>query len=188
MKTRLIAIGLALTALLIAAPSAAAQGPVRSETLYAGAYRLRVDLYSDPPFAGRRYDFDVLVSTGIASGLHGVSLRATAVPDVSTNATSVNAVITPAGSVGGFKGYASMPVRGAWRLRFMIGGPAGSNAVDLPLQVAAPTAIPIWAAWAIGLAPLLGLLGFAIQQRAYLTRLQRQASGAPPVASVLVAT
>jgi hypothetical protein len=182
-KTALIAIGLALGCCLVTSATAAAQGPVRSDTLYAGAYRLRVDLYSDPPFTGKRYDFDVLVGADTPAALRGLSLSASALPEPSTNATPVDAVVTPAGGPDGFKGYVTMPVRGAWRLRFVLGGSGTGNHVDLPLQVAAPSAIPIWSAWAIALAPLLGLLMFALQQRSYLAQLQR-----PPVAATLAAS
>lgn len=167
----------------------AAQGPVRSQTLRAGAYTLRVDLYSDPPFTGRRFDFDVLVSSGDQADLGGVTLTASAVPDTGTNATASRATVSRAGpSIGGFRGYVTMPVRGSWFLRFAVDGSAGNNTVDLPLQVAAPTAIPIWLAWAIGLAPLLGLLGFAAGQRSYLARLQQTAYPGRPGASAPAAT
>lgn len=156
--------------------TAVAQGPIRSETRYAGAYTLRIDLYSDPPFTGRKYTFDVLVSAIAPADLRGLTLTASAIPDVGTNATAAHASLSPAGSpMGGFKGYVTMAVRGSWLLRFDVAGPAGSSSVNLPLQVAAPTAIPIWMAWSIGLAPLLGLLAFAVRQRSYLARLQRSA-------------
>jgi hypothetical protein len=188
MKTALIAIGLALGCCFVITATAAAQGPVRSDTLYAGAYRLRIDLYSDPPFTGRRYEFDVLLGADTPAALQGLSLNASALPEPATNATPVAAVMTPAGAPGAFKGYVTMPVRGAWRLRFVLGGSGAGNHVDLPLQVAAPTAIPIWSAWAIALAPLLGLLMFALQQRSYLAQLQRPPVAATPAASVHAVT
>jgi hypothetical protein len=164
---------LACGTLCASAITAAAQGPVRSETRYAGAYTLRIDLYSDPPFTGRRYTFDVLVSATPPADLRAVTLTASAIPDTGTNATTMRASVSPAGqTAGGFQGHVTMGVRGAWRLRFTVGGPAGTNAVDLPLRVAAPTAIPAWLAWSIGLAPLLGLLLFGVRQRSYLARLQ----------------
>lgn len=188
MRTALIGVGLALGCWLVSIASAEAQGPVRSDTLYAGAYRLRVDLYSDPPFTGRRFEFDVLVGADTPAALRGLSLSASALPEPSTNATPVDAVMKPAGGPGGFTGYVTMPVRGAWRLRFILGGSGAGNHVDLPLQVAAPSAIPIWSAWAIALAPLLGLLTFAFQQRSYLAQLQRAPVAATPAASVHAVT
>jgi len=168
-----IALGIFLTSTIVAA----AQGPVRSETLYAGAYRLRVDLYTDPPFTGRRYDFDVLVSADNPADVHGVAVTAAAIPDAGTNATEVPATLTPAGSSpGGFKGYVTMGVRGRWDLHFTVRGSLGTNSVNLPLQVAAPTEIPIGLAWTIALLPLLGLVGFGLQQRSYLRALQSHAS------------
>jgi hypothetical protein len=162
----------------------AAQGPVRSETRYAGAYTLRIDLYSDPPFTGRRYTFDVLVSATTPADLRGLTLAASAIPDAGTNATPVRASLSPASSsAGGFQGYVTMAVRGSWLLRFDVAGPAGSSSADLPLRVAAPTAIPIWLAWLIGLSPLLGLLLFGVRQRSYLARLQVMGSMAAAGAS-----
>jgi hypothetical protein len=179
---------LAMGALLSSAISAAAQGPVRSETRYAGAYALRIDLYSDPPFTGRRYTFDVLVSAATPADLRGLTLAVSAIPEPGTNATPVRASVSPARQTGGFQGYVTMGVRGSWVLRFTVDGAAGTNAVDLALRVAAPTAIPIWFAWFIGLSPLLGLIGFAAHQRSYLARLQEGASLAVRAASVPAAT
>ena len=173
MKRALAALVLVVGTLLVWAVAAAAQGPVGSDTLYAGAYRLRVDRYSDPPFTGRRFDFDVLVSADKPQDVQGVSVTASAIPGANTNATEVPATLVPAGSTpGGFKGFVTMPVRGGWTLRFTVSGPLGTNSVPLLLQVAAPAAIPIELAWAIALAPLLVLAGFLIEQRAYLRRLQ----------------
>jgi len=166
---------LACGALCLSPITAAAQGPVRSETLYAGAYTLRIDLYSDPPFTGRRYTFDVLVSATTPADLHGLTLAASAVPETGVNATPVRASVSPARQAGGFQGYVTMGVRGGWLLRFTVGGAAGINTVTLPLRVAAPTAIPISLAWLIGLSPLIALTAFGISQRSYLARLQRAA-------------
>jgi hypothetical protein len=168
--------GAAIAVALLVASSAdvAAQGPIGSQTLFAGAYRLRVDLYSDPPFAGRRFDFDVLVSADRGAELHDLSLQATAIPDRSTNATRLPVLLSAAG--GGYKGFTTMPVRGGWRLVFTVAGPLGTNTVSLPLEVAAPVAIPISLAWTIALSPLLLLLAFLLQQRRYLGRLQRAAA------------
>ena len=90
--------------------------------------------------------------------------------------------------MGAFRGYVTTQVRGSYRLHVTISGPAGTNAVDLPLRVAAPTAIPIWFAWSIGLAPLLGLLLFGIRQRSYLARLQVMGSTGAAGASSPVGT
>jgi hypothetical protein len=163
--------------LCLSATSAAAQGPIRSETRYAGPYKLRVDLYSDPSFAGKRLDFDVVVSANAADQVRGLGMTALAVPDVGTNGTAVRATVSPAAqSVGGFRGYVTMSVRGDWRLRLTVSGPAGTDSVELPLRVAALTAIPIWSAWLIGLSPLLALLLFGVRQRSYLARLQLMGS------------
>jgi hypothetical protein len=167
---------LACAALCSSAITAAAQGPVRSETRYAGAYTLRIDLYSDPAFAGRGYTFDVLVNAATPADLRGLTLAVSAIPEPGTNATTVRASVSPARQTGGFQGSVTMGVRGSWVLRFTVGGAAGTNAFDLALRVAAPTAIPIWFAWFIGLAPLLGLLFFGIRQRSYLARLQLMGS------------
>lgn len=174
---------LAWGALFSSAISASAQGPVRSETRSAGVYTMRIDLYSDPAFTGRQYAFDVVISATPPADLRGVTLTVSAIPDTGTNATPVRASVSPARQAGGFQGYVTMGVRGSWLLRFTVGGTAGVNAVDLPLRVAAPTAIPIWLAWSIGLGPLLGLIGFAAQQRLYLARLQVMGSTAAGGAS-----
>ena len=180
---------LAMLLLCLPAISAAAQGPIRSETRYAGAYMLRIDLYSDPAFTGRRLNFDVVVGASTTDQLRSVTLTASAIPEAGTNASSVRATISHAGeSVGAFRGYVTTQVRGSYRLHVTISGPAGTNAVDLPLRVAAPTAIPIWFAWSIGLAPLLGLLLFGIRQRSYLARLQVMGSTGAAGASSPVGT
>lgn len=170
--------------------SAAAQGPIRSETRYAGPYTLRIDLYSDPAFAGKRLNFDVVVDASTTDQLRGLTVTASAIPEVGTNGTAERATVSPAAqSVGGFQGYVSMQVRGEWRLRFTVSGAAGANTVDVPLRVAALTAIPIWSAWLIGLGlPLLGLIGLAAHQRSYLARLQGGASLGPPAASTPAGT
>jgi hypothetical protein len=173
MTARWAALVLAGGMLLLSSVATFAQGPVRSETLYAGGYQLRVDLYADPPFTGRQYDFDVLVTADRPADVRGVDVTAAAVPDAGTNATELPATITPVRSdPGGFKGYVTMGVRGRWQLHFVVSGLLGTNTVNLPLDVAAPTEIPLWLAWAIALSPLLGLLAFAQGQRAYLRRLQ----------------
>jgi hypothetical protein len=173
MTARGAALVLAGAMLLLSSAPAFAQGPVRSETLYAGGYQLRVDLYSDPPFTGSRYDFDVLVSADRPADVRGVDVTAAAVPDAGTNATELPATITAVRSdPGGFKGYVTMGVRGRWHLHFVVSGLLGTDTVNLPLDVAAPTEIPLWLAWAIALSPLLGLLAFARRQRSYLRRLQ----------------
>jgi hypothetical protein len=172
MKRWWLASALACGALFSSAISAVAQGPIRSETRYPGAYTLRIDFYSDPAFTGKRLNFDVVVSASTDDQLQGLALTASAIPEAGTNASTLRATVSAAQSLGGFQGYVTMQVRGSYRLRFTVSGPAGSNAVDLPLDVAAPTAIPIWFAWSIGLAPLLGLLLFGVRQRSYLARLQ----------------
>lgn len=174
---------LACAGLCSSAITAAAQGPIRSETRYAGVYTLRIDLYSDPPFTGKPLNFDVVVSASTGDQLRGLTLAALAIPEVGTNATPVRASLSPAWQSGGFQGSVTMQVRGSYRLQFTVGGAAGTNTVDLPLRVAAPTAIPIWSAWAIGLAPLLGLLLFGVRQRSYLARLQVMGSTAAGGAS-----
>jgi hypothetical protein len=175
---------LACAALFSSGITAAAQGPVRSETRYAGVYTLRIDLYSDPPFTGKRLNFDVVVSASADDQLRGMTLTASAIPEAGTNASLVRATVSPAAqSVGAFQGYVTMQVRGSYRLLLTISGAAGSNTVDLPLNVAAPTAIPIWLAWSIGLTPLAILMGFGMRQRSYLAHLQRAASPGSPGAS-----
>ena len=170
--------------------SAAAQGPIRSETRYAGAYTLRIDLYSDPAFTGRRLTFDVVVAAaGTADQLRNLTLAAVAMPEAGTNATPVRASISqPGHALGGFQGSVTPQVRGSYRLHLTISGPAGTNAVDLPLRVVAPTAIPIWFAWSIGLLPLLGLFVFGLQQRSDLARLQLMGSTGEGGASSHVVT
>jgi len=180
---------LAVLLLGLSGISAAAQGPIRSETRYAGAYTLRIDLYSDPAFTGRRLNFDVVVDANKADQLRSLTLTGSAIPEVGTNASPLRATLSHAGqSVGGFQGYVTPQVRGTYRLHLTIGGPAGTNAVDLPLRVAAPTAIPIWFAWSIGLAPLLGLFLFGLRQRTYLARLQLMGSTGEGGASSPVVT
>jgi hypothetical protein len=175
---------LAIALLLVVGVAASAQqGPVESDTLYAGSYRLRVDLYSDPPFTGRTFQFDVIVSGESSVDLSDITLQAVALPDPGTNATALPARLVRSGSSRhGFKGEIRLPVRGGWQLLFTVQHRGGSDSKSLPLQVAAPPAIPISLAWAIALLPLFGLLIFLLEQRFYLERLQRTASPPPPSA------
>ena len=75
---------------------------------------------------------------------------------------------------GSYTGEVSFPVRGAWDLQLHASGPEGEATADVPITVAAPSAIPVWIGWLIGLSPLVGLAWFAWWNRNYLRRLRAE--------------
>jgi len=60
------------------------------------------------------------------------------------------------------KGY--YPISGTWWLHLSINGTAGLGQLRIATNVEAPPKMPEWLAWAIGLAPILGLVGFGLGQ------------------------
>jgi len=76
---------------------------IRSETRYAGAYTLRIDIYSDPAFTGRRLKFDVVVAASTADELRNLTLTASAMPESGTNASPCERISAPRGSHGAFR-------------------------------------------------------------------------------------
>ena len=60
---------------------------------------------------------------------------------------------------------------GLWVINVTATGPAGSGQAELGVLAAAPGAIPLPVGWAIGLSPLIGIIGFAVSQRRWLKRL-----------------
>jgi len=88
------------------------------------------------------------------AGVSAISQRAHVSPDPDRPAAYAVAVL--------------LPVTGAWTLHLAAAGPAGAGVGRLPITAAAPGAVPVPVGWALGLAPLAGLLAFAVAQHRWL--------------------
>jgi hypothetical protein len=165
------------------AGSVSAHGaPARSESVSAGPYLVVVNQYADPARAGQGMDITVSAVPGSPS-LQETSLSVIGKPAPGTDATQTRAVplreevpLEP----GSYFATISFPVAGAWQLVLTADGPAGSGTAVVAVQVAAPTAIPFWLGWLIGLSPLVGVAWFAWWSRGYLARLRAEATVASP--------
>ncbi len=167
---------LALAAgVLLGAPAWAHDAPARTVSAQAGPYALTVKFFTDPPHVEAPLEFAVSAAPG-GPPLSGVTLQATALPGLGTDATVTRTVtLAPeAAEPGSYAGALSLVTRGAWNLRLAASSPAGQGEALVPLQVAAPAAIPGWLGWLIGLAPLLGLAWFARWNVRYLRRLKTE--------------
>jgi hypothetical protein len=65
------------------------------------------------------------------------------------------------------------PIGGSWTIQVIIQGQLNNGYLRLPATVEAPPKLPDWLAWAIGLSPLIGLIGFAIGQWRLIVRRKR---------------
>jgi hypothetical protein len=163
---RTVAFALLLLALLAAPRDAAAHTgvPERQERVKAGPYTLEVRYYSVPRSGQPLYLMIVPIEGGQPGNVRvsaepGAGVEATAVP-VRTltdpdDPTATDAVLTPAAT-------------GLWVLTIAADGPAGAGEAELGVIAAAPGAIPVPVGWAIGLSPLIGIIGFAAAQRRWL--------------------
>ena len=70
------------------------------------------------------------------------------------------------------RGY--YPISGTWWLHLSINGAAGLGQLRIATNVEAPPKMPEWLAWAIGLAPILGLVGFGLGQWRLVVRRKRE--------------
>ena len=160
----------ALAALAIVAPAVglAHEGaPTARETVMAGPYALDVHFYGGAR-AGRELQLvvapaggddrpapDALTIVGRpGAGVSSTPQRARIAPD--PDRPTAYAVAVP------------LPVTGAWILHLAAAGPAGEGVGRLPIAAAAPGAVPVPVGWALGLAPLAGLVAFAVAQHRWL--------------------
>jgi hypothetical protein len=174
LPTLLLVLCLAPSALL-AAPASAHQEAARTEQLQVGPYLLSVQLDEDPPHVEEPLMLRVHSLPSSAS-LDEAAVTVTGVPGPGTDATQTrvtNMRADPA-EPGSYTGEVSFPVRGAWDLQLHASGPEGEATANVPITVAAPSAIPVWIGWLIGLSPLVGVAWFAWWNRNYLRRLRAE--------------
>ncbi len=78
----------------------------------------------------------------------------TSVPGHGVQANPVKASVSPDPKVpGGIQGSAEITVRGVWNLQVIVDGSAGQGIATIPVMAVAPTPIPLWLGWLIGLFP-----------------------------------
>jgi hypothetical protein len=145
-------------------------GPLRTETVSVGPYRVVVTLY-DPPRPRRPIAFAVDPAPGTTLPAAGgrPQVSAAIVPDMGQAGPTLVATVTPHqdGGVptGGVAGTVTAPVSGNWFLSIAVRALDGtvSNG-GVPLHVSEPAAIPTPVAWGLGLLPIWGLLGLVATQ------------------------
>jgi len=177
-----------LTALALASPGAilAHEGATAGrETVIAGPYMLDVLFYNEAR-AGRELQLVVVPVGGSARPRPG-AITIVAQPGAGISATVQRARVVPdPDRPGAYAVAVLLPVTGAWILRLEAVGPAGEGVGRLPVAAASPGAVPVPVGWALGLAPLAGLLAFAVAQRRWLAR--QTGAQAEPSAAVEGAT
>jgi hypothetical protein len=159
---------LALVVLLaaIALQVAAAQQsstPAKVVSVDTGRYMLTVGLSKDPAQAGYALPFTIAPAQPVNGRL---TYTVSAVPGLGVDATPVNASLTPDAKVPNrVSGTVEITVRGPWTLHITVDGPAGLGIGDVPITAQAAGVIPTWIAWAIGLAPVIGIALYIWAQR-----------------------
>jgi len=137
--------------------------PARVVHVNAGPYPLTINLYKDPANAGYALPFSIAPQQGINGTL---TYDVFSVPMHGIHATPVRASLSPDANIhNGVQGTAEITVQGNWTLRITVTGPSGTDVVEVPITATAPSAIPLWLGWLIGLIPLYGLLAFLLLQR-----------------------
>ncbi|MFN8514021.1 MAG: hypothetical protein U0841_15840 [Chloroflexia bacterium] len=172
---------LALLLASLAAPLAAAHtgAPERSERVKAGPYTLELRYYSAPRAGQPLYLMIVPVGGG-----QPTTIRATAEPGAGVDAIAARVVMAPDNDDPTATDAAiHLSTAGLWVVTIAADGPAGSGQAETSVLAAAPGAIPIPVGWAIGLTPIVGVIGFAVAQRRWLrsvTTRQGEATPASP--------
>jgi hypothetical protein len=152
----LIVTGAAFYSIVLAANIHGA--PVRFVDTTAGAYPLKVAFYADPINAGDVILFAIAPASGTQESLH-YTVTATPGPGVSGSLTQSD-LGAPQSTPYGTPGSITFVTRGNWTMHIVVNGAAGQGQADIPITAVAPSAIPTWLAWNIGLLPLYGLLVF----------------------------
>jgi len=150
----LLEIGVALAATL---PNGT---PARVVQVQAGPYPLKVSLYKDPANAGYALPFAIAPEQARTGTLQ---FAVSSLPGHGVDATPIQGSFSQ-DATGGIQGVVEITVRGTWNLHIVVDGPAGQGVADVPVQAIAPLTFPDWSGWLIGLAPLVGLLVFALLQ------------------------
>jgi hypothetical protein len=137
--------------------------PVKVVHVQAGPYPLTVNLYKYPANAGYALPFSI-VST------QALTYKVQSNPDfgagATVKATAVKAALsTDANSPDTTQGTAEITVRGNWGLNIVADGPQGQGVAVVPIQAVAPSAIPLWLGWLVGIIPLVCLIAFLLLQR-----------------------
>jgi len=167
------AAALALLLLTLACGSALAHGvPARQDERTIAGYHLLVNQYADPARVEQALPVTVAAAPDGPS-LDGASLSLVGRPGLGTDGVATRAVplIEEPLEPGSYAAEVAFSVAGSWELEVQVDGPVGSGAARVPVVVAAPSAIPVWLGWLIGLSPLAGLAWFATWNRRELGRL-----------------
>jgi hypothetical protein len=168
----------ALAATSLGAIPALAHGvPVKQAERDVGGYHLIVSEYADPAHVDQGLPITVWAADGSAP-LDDAQLTAIGRPGLGTDATPTHVarLVEEPTEQGSYAAELAFAVAGSWDVEIDVDGPAGSGSVQVPVQVAAPAAIPVWLGWAIGLSPLLGVAWFASWNRRELRRLAATAA------------
>lgn len=136
--------------------------PSKTVKVSAGPYPLIVSFYKNPANAGFALPFAIAPEPSAKGQL---SLDVTSVPAKGVIATPVHGSFSSDSSTGGIRGTVEITVQGTWYLHVVASGPEGEGSINVPISAVAPSAIPHWLAWLVGLLPLCGLLIFLLSQR-----------------------
>jgi hypothetical protein len=168
-RAAVLAVGL----LLLGCGSALAHGvPARQDERTIAGYHLLINQYADPARVEQALPVTVSAAPDGPS-LDGASLSLVGRPGLGTDGVATRAVplIEEPFEPGSYAAEMTFSVAGSWEIEVQVDGPAGSGAARVPVVVAAPSAIPVWLGWLIGLSPLAGLAWFGTWNRRELRRL-----------------
>ncbi len=170
---------LALVVALLLATSLGASahttGPARTIPLTVGPYQFELNAYSWPPHTDQEVEISLAPSGADALPRSAYRLALTVVPGPGVDATALTVAVGPdPDDPRGFVARPRIPVAGRWTLRLAVAGPRGAASEEIPWDVAAPPAIPLWLGWLIGLSPLIGLAVFGVSEARWLRRVGKQ--------------
>jgi hypothetical protein len=161
--------GLLLISLLLPMSAAAhAATPLKEETVQAGPYEIKISYYSLP----RTEQTASLTLAPLPGSPVFQQVKATLRPAGATNSTPRTLTVRPdpTDGPGVQEVLVTANVVGTWTLHLEVNGPQGPSTVDAPVTVIGPAAIPVWAGWLLGLAPLYLAVGFVVWQVVDLRR------------------
>ncbi len=138
--------------------------PERQERVQAGPYTLELRYYSVP-----RSGQSLILMVVPVDGGQPAAIQVTAVPGAGVDAPTPT-VRTAPDPDDPTATDALIPISrpGLWVINVSATGPAGTGQAELGVLAATPGAIPLPVGWAIGLSPLIGIIGFAAAQRRWL--------------------